>query len=87
MKLTIELPDDLADQIAAKVAELLVDQLGAPVDPDRLMTVPEAAEYLRAKPQRVYDLVGQGRIEAERDGTRVLIRKAALDRHLAGGSR
>lgn len=84
MKLTIEVPDELVEKIAVRVAELVADQVAGPADPDTLMTVPEAATYLKAKPQRIYDLIGQNRIEAERDGTRVLIRKAALDRHLGG---
>jgi hypothetical protein len=40
--------------LAAKVADLI----GFPGEPPPLspyMTVPEAAEYMRAKPQRVYD--------------------------------
>lgn len=48
MKLNIDLPDDLADLIARRVAELLADQVTGPTDPDRLLTVEEAAEYLRA---------------------------------------
>lgn len=85
MRLNIDLPPELAELIARRVAELLTDQVTGPADPDRLLTVAEAADYLRAKPQRVYDLVNQQRLPAERDGKRVLIRKAALDRYLAGG--
>lgn len=84
MKLTVDVPDELVQAIAAKVAELLADQ-EAPRDPDppdRLLTVEEAAEYLRAKPRRVYELVRTRVLDVERDGRRVLIRKQTLDEHL-----
>lgn len=45
----------------------------------------EAAEYLRVKPQRVYDLVNQGRLPGERDGERVLVREVMLGRYLLAG--
>ncbi len=88
MQLTIEVPDELVEAIAAKVAALLAAETGEarvanqPDPPDRLLTVAEAAEYLRAKPQRIYDLIQQRRLEVERDGKRVLIRKAVIDRYL-----
>ena len=45
-------------------------------------TVAEAAEYLRCKPQRIYDLRSSGRLPRHGDGSRVLIRRADLDAHL-----
>ena len=86
-----DLIDALADLVAERLAEKLAAEEGEaraatpPDSPDRLLTVAEAAEYLRAKPQRIYDLIGQGRLEVERDGNRVLIRKAVIDRHLMNG--
>jgi len=76
--------DLLADEVAERVAAKLADQAGPrdPDPPDRLMTVEEAATYLRAKPRRVYELVRTGAIDVERDGRRVLIRKLTLDQHL-----
>ena len=87
MKLTVEIPDDLVELIAARVAAKLADQAGPadPTPPDALLTVEEAAAYLRAKPRRVYELVRTQVIEVERDGRRVLIRKVALDQYLGGG--
>lgn len=54
-----------------------------PVDtgPDWL-TVPEAAEHLRCKPQRIYDLAHQRRLPYVKDGSRVLISRADVDHYL-----
>jgi excisionase family DNA binding protein len=49
------------------------------------LTVGEAAEYLRCNPQRIYDLTSSRRIPKTKEGTRVLIARADLDRHLDRG--
>jgi excisionase family DNA binding protein len=49
------------------------------------LSVPEAAEYLRSSRQRVYDLLSAGRLTRRKDGSRVLVERAELDRYLAGG--
>jgi excisionase family DNA binding protein len=49
------------------------------------LTVPEAAELLRADRQRVYDLCSSGRLTRHKDGSRTLIRRAELEAHLAAG--
>jgi excisionase family DNA binding protein len=48
------------------------------------LTVAEAAAYLRAKPQRVYDLLSARQLSRHKDGRRVLISRAELDNYLAG---
>ena len=82
MSVALELPDELVDAVAERVAALL-DERSAGVD-DPWFTVPEAAEYMRCKPQRIYDLISQGHLHADRDGRRRLIRRSELDRYLTG---
>jgi excisionase family DNA binding protein len=73
-------PDDLAE-LAGRLAPYLT---AAPVGPEYL-TVQEAAEYLRCKPKRVYDLVSQRRLAPRRDGSRLLFLRSDLDAYRAGG--
>lgn len=74
----LSVPDELLERIAVRVAELLAPVLAAPAASPWL-TVGEAAEYLRCKPKRVYDLVSQRRISAHRDGSRLLFSRDELD--------
>lgn len=37
------------------------------------LTVHEAAEYLRCKPQRIYNLCAEGRLTRNHDGSRLLL--------------
>jgi excisionase family DNA binding protein len=83
--LTLPVPDAVLEGIAERVAEILEQrhtrtsgQLGP------YLTVAEAADYLRAKPQRVYDLLSAHRLARFKDGRRVLVSRAELDAHLAG---
>jgi excisionase family DNA binding protein len=48
------------------------------------LSVEEAAEHLRAKRQRVYDLLSARRLTRYKDGKRVLVSRAELDAYLAG---
>lgn len=68
----------IAEQVAALLAERTTDA-GSP-----WLTVPEAAEHMRCKPKRVYDLISQSRLPAHRDGSRVLLRRDELDAYLGG---
>lgn len=77
--IALALDDQALEEIARRVAALLP----APaVDP--LYSVAEAAEYLRCKRQRIYDLHAQGRVSACRDGARLLFRKSVLDAFVEG---
>src|SRR5437016_1733022 len=73
----------LAPAIADQVADLLLERL-AEFSSARSpwLDVAEAAEYLRCKPKRIYDLVGQERLPAHRDGARLLLRRDELDAYL-----
>lgn len=74
-----ELPPELIDAIADAVAERL-----EPGSDPAYLTADEAADRIRAKPGRVYELVRLGKLSADRDGRRVLIRAADLDSYLRG---
>jgi excisionase family DNA binding protein len=78
----IALPPEVIETIVSKVIEEL-DARG-PLDVDPLLDVAETAQYLRAKPQRIYDLHSARKIFAVRDGTRLLFRRSELDRYLEG---
>jgi excisionase family DNA binding protein len=73
------------DQIVDSVATLVIERLNAARGPDNaatLMTVAEAAAYLRCKPQRIYDLVSSRRLPKFKDGARTLVRRCDLDAHI-----
>jgi excisionase family DNA binding protein len=47
--------------------------------PSPYLTTAEAAEYLRAKPQRVHDLLSAGRLTRFKEGGRTLVLRAELE--------
>jgi len=57
----------------------------APVAVSPYLTVVEAAEYLRCRPQRIYDLLSSRRLSKRKDGSRVLVERTELDRLVAQG--
>ena len=81
--LSLSLPDELVEAIAQRAADILAER--QPQAAPELLTVAEAAEYLRCGRQRVYDLVSQGRVPYLKDGARVLIRRADLLAYLDEG--
>lgn len=76
----VTLPAETLSALAALLARHLPEP--APRDPSPFLTVAEAAAYLRASRQRVYDLLSSRRLPKYRDGARVLIRRADLDAYL-----
>jgi excisionase family DNA binding protein len=81
--MSLAIPDELVERIAARAAELLAERQ-RPAEPE-LLTVAEAAGHLRSRPQRIYDLVSQGRLPCVKGGARVLIRRADLLAYLDEG--
>lgn len=73
MRLEVDVPEDLVEAIVERVLERIGDTRSPYLDVD------EAAEYLRCKRQRVYDLRSQGRLTKLGDGSRVLVLRAELD--------
>lgn len=81
-QISVEFP---FDEIVAEVTRRVVEQMrGAAQDESALLTTAEAAAYLRASEQRIYDLVTQRRLRPEKDGRRNLFRRADLDAYLSG---
>jgi excisionase family DNA binding protein len=89
IELRLTLPEGVVEEIARRAAEIVLARLAeerpaASASP--YLTVGEAAEYLRASRQRVYDLLSAGRLTRHKDGSRVLVARAELDAYLAGGN-
>jgi excisionase family DNA binding protein len=76
-------PDSFVGEVADRVAELLAERF-APRASSPYLTVDEAAEFLRAKPHRVYDLLSSGRLTRHKDGSRVLVERAELEAWVSG---
>jgi excisionase family DNA binding protein len=74
------------ESFALLVAERAVDLVArCPSSPSSpYLSIAEAAEYLRCKPQRIYDLLSARRLAKYRDGTRVLVRRDELDAYVSG---
>ena len=77
---SLSVPPEFVEAVAQHVADLLAEHQTA--DPTPYLTVEEAAEYLRCKPKRVYDLCSQRRIDFCKDGSRTLLRRIDLDAYL-----
>lgn len=91
MSLSINLPDDVLEQLAQRVADILEERVAAR-DPgqqraDRWLTVDQAAEYIGSRPQRVYDLRSSGRLTRHGDGARALVDRHELDQLIEGDTR
>ena len=69
--------DELRRDPAAldELRELIGDGAG----PEPWVGVPKAAEHLHCNPQRIYNLVSEGRIPYRKDGSRLLFRLSELD--------
>jgi excisionase family DNA binding protein len=79
--LLAELDDDALDELAERLRPRL--EMGVPAD--GWLTVAEAAEHLRCPTSRLYSLVSAKRIPHEKDGSRLLFRRSALDEWLRAG--
>lgn len=75
--LELAIPPQLIEAVAQRVASLLAEQI--PNCPEPYFDVAQAAEYLAAKPRRIYELKAQGRLRHYQDGTRLLFRTEDLD--------
>jgi excisionase family DNA binding protein len=75
--LALEVPPELVEAVAQRVAALLVERL--PGRPEPWLDVAAAAEYLSCPRSRVYELVERHKLRPHRDGRRLLFRYADLD--------
>ena len=77
--------DEAIERLAERVADMLEERarLGAGAPAAELLSVSEAAEMLRCKPQRVYDLRSAGRLPRTTEGGRAVVRRSDLERLVA----
>jgi excisionase family DNA binding protein len=78
---TVALEAEQLERIARRAAEIAVAML-ATASP--YLSIPEAAAFLRARRQRVDDLLSQGRLTRVKEGARTLVRRAELEAYLRG---
>jgi excisionase family DNA binding protein len=71
------LADALAERLGASTATSNVGQ-------EPYWTAEQAAAYIAADKQRIYDLRSQGRLRCVKDGSRLLTRRSWLDAYLEG---
>ena len=82
------LDDETLDELARRVAAILRGEVErAPEPRSEYLSVDEACQLLRCRPQRIYDLRSSGRLTRYGDGSRALVSRAELEAYLAGGRR
>jgi excisionase family DNA binding protein len=87
--LAVHLSETLIAELADRVTERVLSRIGsrcASVAQFEYKSVKEVAQYLRANPRRVYDLLSAGRLTRYKDGSRVLFSQEEVETHLAGSS-
>jgi excisionase family DNA binding protein len=82
--LTLDLPPELIETIAQRVAEILTEHQNGH-EPDAYLDVPGAAEFLACPTSRIYSLVSAKRLPVHRDGSRLLFDRAELRAYVANG--
>lgn len=81
IELTVTLTDQQLAEIAERAAALV--PTGAPATSPWL-NVADAAERLRCRKDRIYDLIALGKLQPRRDGRRVLLHRDDLDAYVEG---
>jgi excisionase family DNA binding protein len=81
LDLRVSVGVDALEAVAERAAELVLAQLGG-LARSPYLTVPEAAEYLRCRRQRIDDLLSQGRLTRLKDGARTLVARAELEAYV-----
>jgi excisionase family DNA binding protein len=82
--LSLAVPLELVEAVAARVVDLLAERLPTQHGPQPWLDVDAAADYLACRSHRVYDLVAEGRVRCAKDGRRSLFRREWLDDYLLG---
>ncbi|SHX68829.1 DNA-binding protein [Mycobacteroides abscessus subsp. abscessus] len=77
-------PDPVAVAVAALIAALQATQPNPEPAPQEMLTVREAAEYLRCSESLVYGMLKDGRIHGVRIGRRRLIAMSEIRRITEG---
>ncbi|MEQ8834777.1 MAG: helix-turn-helix domain-containing protein [Longimicrobiales bacterium] len=87
MKAAANPADDFIRAVAEMAAGIVHERLVArgpnePSPESPYVTAEDAADLLRTSRRRVYRLVHEGRLEGVKDGSRLLMVRASIDRHL-----
>jgi excisionase family DNA binding protein len=69
-----ELVERVADRVVGRLEALPTSQAGD------LLSIAEAAELLRCKPQRLYELRSAGRLPRTVEGGRAVVRRSDIER-------
>lgn len=83
--ISVNVGEELVEQIARRAAELLSEQASAPKDDGWLRGAERIAAYLDCPRSRVYALASARRIPIHRDGSALIARRSELDKWLLGG--
>jgi len=81
IELTVRLTDEQLAEIAERAAALISAD-SPTVSP--WLNVAEAAERLRCRKDRIYDLIALGKLHPRRDGRRILLHRDDLDAYVEG---
>jgi excisionase family DNA binding protein len=81
--LEINVPNEVIETVAERVATRLGEHLGP--EPEPWVGVERAADHLACPKSRIYDLVSARRIPHQRDGSRLLFRRSDLDAWVTRG--
>jgi excisionase family DNA binding protein len=79
MRLEVTLTDEQLDELAERAAAIVLERTGPTPSAGRFVTVPEAAELLRCRRQRVDDLLSQRRLSRFKEGGRTLLDRAEVE--------
>lgn len=85
MNAFVTIPPELVEVIAQRAADIAEEREGNRaklLDDQALLTPQEAADILRCKKQRVYELHHSGRLPGMKEGGRLLFRRGDLRRVL-----
>jgi Helix-turn-helix domain len=74
-----ELVERVADRVVIRLEALPTSQAGD------LLSIAEAAELLRCKPQRLYDLRSAGRLPRKVEGGRAVVRRSDIEHLVSEG--
>lgn len=83
--ISLNVADELVEQIAHRAAELLTERSDMPVEDGWLRGAERIAAYIDAPRSRVYALASARRIPVHHDGSALIARRSELDRWLLRG--
>lgn len=80
MNVALQLSEEVLEAIARRAAALVLERQALEREQaSPYVSIEEAAEFLRCKPRRVYDLRSSGRLASYSEGGRALVDRAELE--------